>query len=275
MALLPEMVPNHELPSAVALMNIVWQLPRMVGPALAGLLIAVIGVAPAFYLCGAGAFGALVLFGALRLQPRTIASRGSFLRNIVDGLRFVRESPVFSILIAMTFFNSVFGLSYVLMEAVFARDVLHVGSAGFGFMEAVGGIGAICGVLAAAYFARRGRKGLQAIIGAVAFGTLLVAFALSPWFGVSLVILFLCGLSNQVYMTTISTTLQMMVPDAMRGRVMGLFGMTYSLIPLGGTIAGGIAEVAGAPVAVGLGGFLVAAMALAVVWKSSVIRNLE
>src|SRR5204863_4086578 len=137
-------------------------------------------------IAGLGSLGALMLFGSLRISTTRIAATGSFLRNMVDGLSFIRRNEIFAALIAMTFFNSVFGLSYTLMEAVFARDVLHVGSEGFGFMEAVGGVGAISGVLVAAYFARRGRKGLQAIIGAVVFGVLLIGFSFSPWYAVSL-----------------------------------------------------------------------------------------
>src|SRR5207248_2576227 len=115
MALLPQMVPKAELPSAVALLNIVWQLPRMVGPALAGLLIAAIGVGASLYLCGLAALGALGLYAILRLQGPALTNNRNFLKNIAEGLSFVRHSPIFSALIAMTFFNSVFGTSYVLM----------------------------------------------------------------------------------------------------------------------------------------------------------------
>lgn len=274
MALLPQVVPRDALPSAVSLINVVWQLPRLVGPAVAGVLIATVGISASFLLSGCGALGALVAFSVLRLERPVVVAEGSFLRNILEGLRYIRNSPIILTLIAMTFFNSVFGMSYILMEAVFARDVLDVGSEGFGLMETAGAIGALAGVLAAAHFSRQGKKGRQTVIGAVTFGGLLIGFAWTPWFVVSLVLLFLAGLFCQLYMTTIITTLQLTVADEVKGRVLGLFGLTYSLIPLGGTISGAITQLASAPIAVSSGGFLVAAMALLVAVKVPRVRDL-
>jgi predicted MFS family arabinose efflux permease len=275
MALLPQLVEREDIPSAVALSNVVWQLPRMVGPAVAGLLIAAVGVGAALYLCGLAAAGAFCLFGAMRLRSAVTASSGNLAETIREGLGFIRGNAIIATLILMTFFNSVFGMSFTLMEAVFARDVLHVGSEGFGFMEAAGGIGSIGGVVVAATLARAGRRGAQAILGAVAFGVVLVGFAVSPWYPLSLALLVLCGLFSQLYMTNILTVLQMSVPDAMRGRVMGLFGMTYSLIPLGGTIAGAIAQAASAPVAIALDGVLVVLGAVVVWGKVRAVRQLN
>lgn len=275
MAMLPQLLPREDIPSAVALVNVVWNLPRMVGPAIAGALIAAFGVGPSFLISGTAAGGAFLLFGLLQLNAPTSRSSGNVLRNILDGLAYVRGSPIVSTLIAMTFFNSVFGMSYVLMQAVFARDVLKVGSQGFGFMETAGGLGALVGVFAAAHFARANRKGRQVIIGAVVFGCLLIAFAWSPWYLISLGLLFFCGLFNQLYMTTINTTLQMTVPDEVRGRVLGFYTLTWSLIPLGGTIAGAVTEIAGAPVAVSMGGLLVAVMATFVAIRVPRVRDLE
>ena len=274
MAMLPQMVAREDIASGVALINIVWQLPRMVGPALAGVLIAVVDVGPSFLISGLGAVGALFLFGSLRLAVPVVTSTGNFLQNIVEGLSYIRQSPIVGTLILMTFFNSVFGMSYVLMEAVFARDILHVGSEGFGFMETIGGLGALVGVFAAAHFAQRNRKGTQLIVGATSFGLFLVGFAASPWYPLSLLLLFGCGLFSQMYMTTINTTLQLTVPNEVRGRVLGLYGLTYSLIPLGGTIAGAITEWAGAPAAVSFGGLMVAGMTLAVALLVPRVRNL-
>ncbi len=274
MALLPQVVSSDDIPSAVSLINVVWQLPRLVGPAAAGVLIATVGIGPSFLFSGCGALGALAAFSVLRIDRPVIAAQGSFLNNILEGLRYIRQSPVISTLIVMTFFNSVFGMSYILMEAVFARDVLDVGSQGFGLMETAGALGALTGVLAAAHFSRQGKKGRQAIIGAIAFGSLLIGFAWSPWFAASLALLFLAGLFCQLYMTTINTTLQLTVPDEVRGRVLGLYGLTYSMLPLGGTISGTITQLASARIAVSLGGFLVAAMALVVALKVPRVRDL-
>jgi MFS family permease len=194
---------------------------------------------------------------------------------MIDGLRFIRANEIYYTFIGMTFFNSVFGMSYLILMPVFARNVLDVGSQGFGFLQSTGGAGALCGVLAAAYFSHAGGKGLQAIGGAVTFGLLIMVFAFSKSYPLSLALAFFLGLSSQLYMTTINTILQVNLPDQLRGRVMGIFGLTWDLMPVGGMIAGAIAEFAGAPVAVGFGGLMVAAMAAFVAIALPNIRRLE
>ena len=129
--------------------------------------------------------------------------------------------------------------------------------------------------LVVAYLAAFRLKGWQAIIGAFIFGVLLVGFAFSPWYRLSLGLSFFLGLSSQFYMTTINTTLQLQLSEQLRGRVMGIYGLSWELMPLGGTISGAIAEYAGAPVAVAFGGFLVAAMALLVAVYLPRVRQLE
>lgn len=175
----------------------------------------------------------------------------------------------------MTFFNSIFGLSYVILMPVFARDILQVGSQGFGFLQTTTGAGSLLGVLIVASLARASRKGWQVIMGAAIFGISLIGFAFSPWYLLSLRLVFFIGLANQVYMTTIISILQLKVPDQLRGRVMSIFGLTWDLTPVGGTIAGTIAEFAGAPVAVAICGFMVLAMASMVAVYLPRVRQME
>ena len=104
---------------------------------------------------------------------------------------------------------------------------------------------------------------------------LLVLFAGSKSYPLSLLLAFALGVASQFYMTTVSTVLQVNLPNELRGRVMGIYGLVWELMPVGGMIAGGIAEVAGAPIAVGIGGVMVAAMALAVSVFYPSIRRLE
>jgi MFS family permease len=155
-------------------------------------------------------------------------------------------------------------MSYSILMPVVARDVLHVGSQGYGFLQTAGGIGGLLGTLAVARLARSGRRGWQIILGATAFGLLIVAFAFSSSYVLSFVLLFGMGATNQMYMTSVNTSLQLHTPDEFRGRVMGLWGLTWSLVPLGGTISGTVAEFAGPQVALAIGGALVTALALGV-----------
>ena len=276
MALLPQMVPKEDIPNAVAIGGTIWQLNKLVGPAVAGILIYWVGIGPTYFVCFLASGGAIVLWLAIRLegQPVESTSRG-LMHDMVEGLKFIRENEIYWVFIAMTFFNSVFGMSYVIMMPVFARDVLHVGSQGFGFLQSAGGAGALAGVLLAAYLSHFRGKGLQAISGAVVFGITLILFALSGWFTLSLVTAFALGMAGQFYMTTIHAILQMNLPNELRGRVMGIHGLAWELMPIGGLISGAIAEFAGAPVAVSFGGIMVGGMAFVVAIVMPRIRRLE
>jgi MFS family permease len=276
MALLPQMVPKDDIPNAVAIGGTIWQLNRLVGPAVAGILIYLIGVGPTFYFCFLASLTSVCLWLFIRLAERSNAvGSGGLLQHVIDGLNFIRTNEVFYTFIGMTFFNSVFGMSYLILMPVFARDVLAVGSQGFGFLQSVGGVGALTGTVAVAYLAHLRRGGQQAILGAIMFGLVLVLFAYSRSYPLSLVLAAAAGLAGQFYMTTINAILQLNVPEQLRGRVMGIYGLTWDLMPVGGMIAGGIAEFAGAPAAVATGGLLVAGMALAVALFLPSIRRLE
>ena len=204
-----------------------------------------------------------------------LSSKKGFLGQILEGLNFIRSNEIFYSLIALSIFNGIFGLSYVILMPIFARDILEVGSRGYGFLQTSGGAGSVLGALTVAYLARSGKKGWQITFGAMAFGMLLIGFAFSTWYPLSLGLLFLVGWANDLYLTTTGSVLQLRVPDQLRGRVMAVYGLTWSLMPLGGMIAGTIAEFAGAPVAVATCGFLVTSMALGLAVAVPRVRRLE
>ena len=276
MALLPQMVPKEDIPNAVAVGGTIWQLNRLVGPAMAGMLIYLIGIGPTYYFCFCASLSAVCLWLGIRLAPATTAARSSgIMQHMAEGLNFIRTNQIYYAFIGMIFFNSVFGMSYLILMPVFARSVLNVGSQGFGFLQSAGGAGALIGVLAVAWFSHSRGKGRQAIVGATLFGALLIAFALSNSYPFSLALAVALGVASQFYMTTISAILQVNLPNELRGRVMGIYGLAWELMPVGGLIAGAIAEFAGAPLAVGFGGFMVASMAVAVALCMPRIRQLE
>ncbi len=274
-ALLPEMVPREELANAVALGSSVWQACRLVGPGFAGVLIYWVGVGYTFVACFVSSAAAVALWAFIRARPIVTQDRGGVWRNIVAGLDFVRRNPLFYSLLGLTFFNSLFGMSFVILMPVFAREILRVDSRGFGLLQSVSGIGALLGTLTVAYLAQAGRRGWQVLAGSAAFGTLLIVFAYSSSFRLSLGLIFFLGLFNQIYLTSINTILQLNLPYDLRGRVLGLFGLTWDLMPLGGAIAGAVAEYAGAPAAVALGGFLVALMAFYGMVRLPTVREIE
>ena len=274
-ALLPEMVPREELANAVALGSSVWQMCRLVGPGLAGLLIYWVGLGLTFVACFVSSAAAVVLWAFIRTRPIVAQTRDGVWRNIVAGLDFVRRNQLFYSLLGLTFFNSVFGMSYVILLPVFARSILRVDSRGFGLLQSFSGVGALLGTLTVAYLAQAGRRGWQVLAGSAAFGVLLMLFAFSTSFPLSLGLIFLLGLFNQIYLTSINTILQLNLPYDLRGRVLGLFGLTWDLMPLGGAIAGAVAEYAGAPTAVALGGLLVAIMGVYGLARLPTVREIE
>jgi MFS family permease len=247
-----------------------------VAPAIAGALIAFIGTGPTYFVITCCALSAMTAYGLIRVDmtPRMLQGQ-SWMQDVIEGLTFVRRDQVIYGLIGMTFVNSLFGMSYVVLLPVLARDVLFVGSESYGLMQTATGVGGLLGALAAAQMARAGRKGRQALVGATVFGGLLVVLSFCPWYVVTCGLLFLVGTANQLYMTTTTTVLQLSIPNELRGRVMSIWGLTFSLIPTGGAISGALAEHFGAPFALALGGVLVILTTVAVAVSLPRIRQLD
>lgn len=274
-ALLPQMVPKEETANAVALGSSVWQTCRLVGPALAGLMIYLLGVGQTFVACSVSSGVAVALWYCIRTAPVVRRGDGGMLKNIMAGLDFVRHNEVFYTLLGLTCFNSIFGMSYVILLPIFARNILLVGPRGFGLLQSSSGVGALLGTLAVAYLAQAGRRGWQTLIGSAVFGLLLICFGFSTSYALSLALIFFLGLFNQLYLTSINTMLQLRLPDDLRGRVLGLFGLTWDLMPLGGALAGALAEFAGAPISIAFGGLMVAMLAFYAMARVPTMRELE
>ena len=278
-SLYPHLIDRKVLVSAIALNSSVWQGTRIVAPAVAGAIIALIGTAASFFIAGFGSVVMAVVIFFLKIPPIPKATQGSPLHGMLEGLSFIKNNSIFSFLIGMTFFNSFFGMSYLIMMPVFAVDVLKVGVEGQGLLLSVGGVGAL---MTSLWFGSREHvqhKGLLMIGGAVTFGTLVATFALTSQFigslTLALVILFFAGTANSIYMINVQSFLHTLVPDQMRGRVMGFFGMTWSVMPLGGLQAGALAAFVTAPFAVAFGGLAVAAFAVGPAMLNPKLRNLD
>jgi MFS family permease len=264
--------------SAVALNSAIWQGVRIVAPALAGFIIAASGTSTVFYL---GSVGFIVMAGVMiRLNVPQSEERAttSPIGDLVQGLKFIKDNFIFTFLIGMTFFNSFFGMSYMTMMPVFAVDILKVGAEGQGQLLSISGLGALLITLFLGSRSNLGHEGSRVIGGAVLFGVTVAAFALTSQFvgsfPLALTLMFIVGVSSSIYMIAIMTSLQLMVPDNMRGRVMGFYSMTWSILPLGGMQAGAIADAIGAHWALVIGGAAVVLFAIGPALLSSQIRNL-
>lgn len=264
MSLVPQLVARERLPNAIALGSIPWQAGRMVGPSIAGILIAAFGGAVGFAMALAGSCAALALYARMRVTlvpPRSDGQR--VLRQFTDGLRFVAGNFVFASLIALALFNSLFAMSYLTLLPIFADTYFHMGSTGYGLLQAAHGAGALSATFTVATFAHLiRRRGVSLLSGAAALGAVLMAFAYSPVIALAVPLLMGVGFCNTFYLTQVSTYLQQRVPDELRGRVMSLYSLCWNLMPLGGLLAGALAAAVDARFAVLVGGGVVAANAL-------------
>ncbi len=263
-AIYPHLIARKDLMNAVALNSIVWQGTRIVGPLIAGVLIARVGAGPALYLAAFGYVLMIAAMVAIRVPPIARASSGSMVQNLKEGIGYVVRNQIFAVLIGLTFLNSFFGMSFIILMPIFATDILNVGSEGLGEMHAIAGVGAVVMALIAAAMSKSRNKGLWLVGGAVLFGLTLVVFAYSTNYLLSLAMLFVGGAAATFYMVMVQTSLQALVPDQLRGRVFSIYSITWSLLPLGGLQAGLIADWISPEFAVALGGAVVAVIAVAV-----------
>ena len=279
-ALFPYLIERRVMMSAVALNSTVWPGTAIVVPAIAGGIIALADTHVALYVASLGFLTMAVVVHRLNLPLIVIDAKGNPVQDLAEGLRFIVRNSIFSFLIAMTFFNSFFGISYQIMMPVFAVDVLKVGAPGQGMLLGVRGVGALITNLWWGSRTQVAHKGWLIIGGAIGFGLLLAAFALTSLIGraifpLALVLIFVMAVFNSTYTISIVSSLQMLVPDRMRGRVMGFHGMTWSIMPMGGMYTGGLAGIIGVPIAVATGGLIVSAFALGPALINRRLRNLD
>ncbi len=274
-AFIVELVGKDDLVSAIALNSSAFNAARVIGPAVAGAVIGVLGVGVCFFLNGVSYLAVIGGLLAMRLpryvpRPRTASVR-AHLREVVAFLGGDRRIATVVVLMALF---SILGFPYLVMMPVFARDVLHQGAAGYGVMMTSVGLGALTGALAVALFDRQIRKGPTLLLAGGSFGVLLVAFALSRAYLLSLALLALTGGTMIVNNALANVTIQTIVPDELRGRVMGFYAFVFvGLAPLGAFQVGALAERIGTPHAVALGGALTALAVALAAWRVPELRR--
>jgi MFS family permease len=266
-----EMVSKDDLPNAIALNSAMFNGARMVGPAVAGLLVDRYGVGPAFGLNGLSFVAVIVALAAMRADGLPSPTQGTTVRaEIAAGLRYAFYTPLVALILGLLLAVSLFCMNHNVLVPLLARDVLHEGAHGFGLLMAALGTGAIVGALALASLVT-GRPALSLILGAAGAATgLTLLLAGVRHFGAAMLLLTLVGLAQIVFMACCNTTLQLVVPDRMRGRIMSLYGFVLAgVTPLGSLLVGTIAEWFGVSIAYALGGGLGVAcvLALGVLWQ--------
>ncbi|MFQ5699286.1 MAG: MFS transporter [Myxococcota bacterium] len=274
-AMLPRLIERQAMQSAVAYTSAIWNSMRIIGPAAAGLMIAWIGIGQAFFVTMAGYALSAGLVASLELAPPDAAGLRRGDDRLLAGVRYIFRNRIFLATIGLSFFSSLFGRSYVVLLPVFADDILHIGVRGFGSMEAAAGVGALAGTLAMARIRVTRHAGHAMVAAAIGFGLGIALFAASRDTLSSLLLLAGGSLCASIYLNLGMTTLQLLVPDALRGRVMGVWGLTWFLSSAGGFVAATLAEWIGVELAVGLGALAVSAFAAAIWLTSSEVRGLD
>lgn len=261
--LLPRLVERPAMGSAVAYSSAIWQTTRVMGPAVAGLSVAAIGSGPSLLAAAIGYALAAVTIGTLSLRPR-LAELEEQHGGMWEGARYIARHRLFLAVTGLSFFTSMFGTSYMILLPVFADDVLDVGARGFGLMEGAAGLGALAGTIVVVRMGVGRYAGLAMLGGAFLFGLLIAGFAVTRSLPLAMALLLGAGLMQSLYLNLAMTVVQLLVPDELRGRVMGVWSMTWFLIMVGGFLSGTAATLMGTPMAIALGALAVSAFSVAV-----------
>ena len=263
-AYVTDLVGRSDLANAVALNSVIMNGARIVGPAVAGLLIAAFGVALAFFLNGVSFVAVLVALVAIRTDGRPDVGRLGIREGILGALSYAAATPPVAFTLGLMVVVSLVVLNFNVIVPLVARNVLNQGANGFGLLMSSLGAGAVAGAFGVALF-RRGQPPLAFLVvsGAMLCAGL-IALGLVGHFAVAAMVLALLGCCQILFTTGCNTTLQLIAPNELRGRVMGLYTVTFAgMTPFGSLLIGWIAEHQGIRMAC-LGGGAIGLMGVAI-----------
>ena len=275
-SIFPSLIEPKQMLSAVALNSLLWQGSRMIFPAIGGILIALTDTSLIFVLCGLGFITMLMVLCWLEVV-QVIQAKADPWHEFKEGLRFVLHHRLFLTLILLTWISMFFGTSYIQIMPIFA-DILQSGERGYGLLISATGVGSVAGNLFISRFQQSRRLGLMMLSCAALAPFSLIGFSLvagtfahvAGAFWLASLFAVMTAAFSSVFLVSSMTVLQLKVPDKLRGRVMGIHSITWSMIALGGLIAGALASKFSAPVAVVIGAVIVLS---SVIWVT--IRKLE
>lgn len=270
-----ELVGKQDMINAIALNSLIMSSARIIGPAVAGLLVVWLGEGLCFLINGLGYIVTIIGFFAIRVRHTAGYDSGqSALCDLKEGLDFLRSNRPARVLLLLLALVSFFGLPYIVLMPIFAGRVLGGGAQALGLMMSAAGVGALVGDLS--LVARRNARGLGRVIAiyVITLGALLVLFSISRNLMLSTVLLIPIGFVVMLQLSVSSTLLQAMVDDRLRGRVMSFYSMSLmGTVPFGNLCAGAIAARIGAPATVAIGGMICLVCALAFLKRLSVLNS--
>jgi MFS family permease len=251
-SLISDLVPREDLMNAIALNAATNNSTRIIGPAIGGVLIAAIGVAGAFYVNALSFVAVLGGLALMQFPAQTPRPRKGVLEDLKGGLTYLMGQPDLRGLVVLALVPMIFGMPYMSMLTIFAKDVLQIGSEGLGFLTACNGLGAVAGALLVASLGiQRGRRRLM-LLALVGFGATLTVFALSTWVWLSALASIAIGVCKQLYNALNNTLIQESVDEEFRGRVLSTLFLDRAAVPLGTMLAGAGTSAIGAPLTTAL-----------------------
>jgi MFS family permease len=261
-----EMVDREDLTNAIALNGTMFNLSAVVGPALGGIIYALVGPTWCFVFNGFSFIAVIVALLFMRdLNPQPVARRGAAGKQLAEALRYVAHEPMLLIIFGLVGMVAFFGISFATLLPAWAVDVLHGDATTFGYLAAARGVGAVISALTLASLGRFRFKGKLLTLGSLLFPPILLGFAFVSSFPLSLLLLAGTGMGTVLVFNLANTLVQTLTPDALRGRVMGAYGVVFfGAMTIGGLLAGGVAQILSAQfmVVVGAAVSLVSAVAL-------------
>jgi len=260
-----EMAGKEDLLNAIALNSSIFNLARVIGPAAAGLVISTFGTGWAFFLNGVSFFGVIYVFRAMNVAEQARPPRQSdTFGEIRAGLSYIRDTP--SVLGVMTLLGviSIFALNFNILAPVLVRNVLHGTAGQYGFLMSCMGLGALAGSVSLATFGGRGPQMTVMRLGAVALGLGEIALFFARGWALAASMLFVCGVAVVTFSASANTTIQVSVPDRLRGRVMSVHSLVFGGFTwFGALLSGFMAQIIGASAAFGIIGCIAVLTTLA------------
>lgn len=270
----PRLLPEPSLlRSAIPLISMAWGGTRIVAPSIGGFIIAASGAHTSFLISALGVGVMIAVVFVVRPVTGRSPSRGSMLRNLTEGVGYVRGDEVFSKVIVAALLNATFAMGYFHMLPVFAKDIWGVDARGLGLLSSAPGVGALTGLLTYSWLQARATLRNVMVFTLTAFGTLLIGIAWSDRFWLSLGLLTLAGFAQSYFMTSAQVILQTLVQEQYRGRVMALFSLVWSLLVLSGFLLNFAASVLGPRVALTCGAAIVLGYAWLFLARSLALRR--
>lgn len=245
-SLIPNLVPESQVASAVAVDSAVRNISRIVGPAIAGTLLAVMEVAGVFWISGCSIVAVLLSLFVVRPESNRDAVSNGMKADIQEAAVYVKNDPSVQSLLILAAVPMVFAFPYTAMMPLFAEDLLQLGPEGLGILLSVAAAGALVGSAWLSLGGETEGAGRWLVCSIIGFGLFLLLFMVAETLVTAAVMIFLVGLASSTYRTMSRVTLQTRVPDRLRGRILSIALMDRGLMPLGAILIGAVAEWAGA-----------------------------